>query len=286
MISLTEKELQLLLEKYPVVKPKELEALFPGYTATQLKGVANRNGIKKKPGFGGKARLDNVQLDFLKKEYASTSNADLAKALGVSISSVTHYASTLGLKKSPEYLRSLVSERFLNEGVKTRFKPGDVSWNKGMSQEDFLTPEALEKVKKTQFKKGLVPHNHQPIGSERITKDGYIEVKYQDVSFNKNYILKHRLVWIQANGPIPKGMALEFIDGDKMNVVLENLRLISRKELLFKNQITDSAILKRHLSIKDESLQELVKNEYPQLIEAKRAQVKVNKQLNSYERCN
>ena len=40
-----------------------------------------------------------------------------------------------------------------------------------------MTPEAIERTKATRFKKGDKPGNHRKVGSERITVDGYIEIK-------------------------------------------------------------------------------------------------------------
>lgn len=42
-------------------------------------------------------------------------------------------------------------------------------------------------------------------------------------------------IWEQANGPVPKGMVVAFINGDKCE--LENLMLISRPELLNLNRL-------------------------------------------------
>ena len=51
------------------------------------------------------------------------------------------------------------------------------------------------------------------------------------------YALKHRVVWEQNNGPVPDGMVVVFKDGNKLNTAIENLELVSRKELMSKNTI-------------------------------------------------
>lgn len=51
-----------------------------------------------------------------------------------------------------------------------------------------------------------------------------------------NWIQKHVLLWEQANGPIPKGHCLIFLDGNRSNIALDNLELISRSTLLTLNK--------------------------------------------------
>ena len=89
----------------------------------------------------------------------------------------------------------------------------------------------MTKTKSTRFKKGHIPKNHKPVGYERITRDGYIEVKTAEPNV---FELKHRLVWIEHNGEIPPGYNIQFKDGNRQNVSIENLYMISRSEQLKK----------------------------------------------------
>lgn len=50
--------------------------------------------------------------------------------------------------------------------------------------------------------------------------DGYIVIKIK----GKGY-LAHRIIWEMHNGPIPKGMQIDHIDGNPRNDRLDNLRL-------------------------------------------------------------
>lgn len=62
-------------------------------------------------------------------------------------------------------------------------------------------------------------------GGRNITNKGYVRIR----KFG-GYILEHRFVWEQANGPIPEGFQIHHIDGDKTNNKLSNLQLLSNSE--------------------------------------------------------
>lgn len=95
--------------------------------------------------------------------------------------------------------------------------------------------------RETEYKKGGFSHNRLPIGTERVNRDGYHEVKVQDGHQGKNWKLKHRLIWEKANGPIPNKHRIVFLDGNKDNLTMENLALMtyeqtaimSKKKLFF-----------------------------------------------------
>ena len=53
---------------------------------------------------------------------------------------------------------------------------------------------------------------------------------------NDNFVPKHRLIWEQANGPLPPGYLVIFKDGDKRNFALDNLAAITKKERLDMNR--------------------------------------------------
>lgn len=117
----------------------------------------------------------------------------------------------------------------LCNGFDGRFVKGQPSHNKGVP----MPKEIYEKAKTTMFQKGSVPHNHRPVGSERVNVDGYVEVKVQDP---KTWRMKQNLVWESVHGKIPKGCVVIFLDGNKLNTDIRNLKLIARSELLIMNR--------------------------------------------------
>lgn len=108
----------------------------------------------------------------------------------------------------------------ISSGLTGRFERGQEPWNKGVT--------GYMGANKTSFKKGHKPPNWKPIGSERVTKDGYVEVKVRDGCGQNNYELKHRIIWEARNGKIPEGHIIAFKDGNKKNFDIDNLDCIPR----------------------------------------------------------
>ena len=76
-----------------------------------------------------------------------------------------------------------------------------------------------------------------PLGSEYI--DGkYTYIKINNIRkkgqrcFRENWKLKHRYIWEQTYGPIPKGYCILFLDGNTLNCDINNLYLVTKKEVL------------------------------------------------------
>lgn len=113
-----------------------------------------------------------------------------------------------------------------------QFQKGHSTHNKGKKWNEYMSKEGQLNCLKTTFKKGNIPHNHRPIGSERITQDGYVEIKIKEPNV---FVLKHRWLWEQKYGKIPKDKIIIFLDGNKQNLDLDNLALINRKENLTMN---------------------------------------------------
>lgn len=105
--------------------------------------------------------------------------------LGSTESAVAGMAFKLKLRKSAEFLFEHSSKGF--------FPKGHQPTNKGRKQTEYMSDAQIEKTKATRFKKGCIPKNHKEVGYERITRDGYIEVKTAEPNV---FELKHRLVWL------------------------------------------------------------------------------------------
>jgi hypothetical protein len=119
-----------------------------------------------------------------------------------------------------------------------RFEKGQVPANKGKTwDEQGISAEVQARMRATQYKKGNLPMNaHQPIGTERVGRDGYVWVKVamrktDPKSAHDNWVCKHRMVWEQANGrPVPDGCIVVFLDGDRTNFDPANLAIETKGE--------------------------------------------------------
>jgi hypothetical protein len=189
----------------------------------------------------GKRRYwTDAELEQLRVRYPHEPTQQLADAIGRRVNTVYAKAGALGLAKTPEYLAGPYACRLRrgdNVGAKYRFKPGQVPVNKGLRRPGW----APGRMKETQFKKGQFPVNRDPgfyvLGALRVNDEGYIEMRTSFDQGMKGWTGLHRVLWEDAHGPIPSTHALVFIDGDRLNVCLENLELITRAELMARNTI-------------------------------------------------
>lgn len=111
-----------------------------------------------------------------------------------------------------------------------RFEPGHVPANKGVPlSERGLTDEQMGRIAARQFRRGHRPANAKPIGSERVSADGYVEVKVADGRRNRNYRAKHVVVYEELHGPVPDGCHVVFADGDRRNFDPGNLVAVPRR---------------------------------------------------------
>lgn len=185
-------------------------------------------------------------IELLRTLYPDCSAAVVAAAIGCGISAVYNKAFSLGLKKSEAFYASDRAGRVqrgkqLPSMVATQFKTGLVPWNTGIKGVTGTHPNSVQ----TQFKPGRNPEearNYQPIGSLRVTKDGYLEKKLndrRDIPPSRRWVALHRLVWEAANGPIPPGHIARFKSGQKTampdEITLDRIECISLAENLRRN---------------------------------------------------
>ena len=127
-------------------------------------------------------------------------------------------------------LKQLCLRRGWKTGRDGRLQPGNVPANKGQKMPYNANSAA------TQFKKGHLggsaAKRMKPIGTERLSKEGYLERKiHNGLPMQSRWRAVHLIQWEEANGPIPAGMVLKCVDGDKSNLHPDNWQLIPRAML-------------------------------------------------------
>jgi len=126
-------------------------------------------------------------------------------------------------------IRAYVKNHKLTSGHDTQYK-------KGHNPTGGCIKKGQRRGVKTEYKKGVHPHNWVPVGAERITTDGYIDIKVQDGHQQHNWKAKHKIIWEKANGPIPKGNVVIFANGDNRDFDIDNLLCITKHQLLVLNR--------------------------------------------------
>jgi hypothetical protein len=168
------------------------------------------------------AKLFNYEQDaFIRANAKYLFNQDLADLVN----------KTFGLNVSASQVKNYKRNHQIKSEVTGHFQKGHDPANKGT--------KGLYNVggNKTSFKKGQKAHNYKPVGTERIDRDGYVLVKISDDGpWHKRWRHKHKVIWEKANGPLPKGHKLIFLDGDKQNITTDNLQLVSDAQLARLNQ--------------------------------------------------
>jgi hypothetical protein len=177
---------------------------------------AERKSRRKKRKYTPPHNYTTAEIRFLERKVAGRSHAEVTEL----------FNRRFGLSFTVSRIHSTLQRYGFTNGRDTRFRPGQTSFNKGQ--------KGIHFSRKTEFKKGNRPWNWRPVGSERINADGYAEVKIRNPNKWKT---KHRIIWEKAHGKIPRGGVIIFADGNRLNMRLNNLLLVSRSELSVMNHL-------------------------------------------------
>lgn len=206
----TQEQIDFIVEKYRKSLAREVQTEFERIFGFQIpegtiRTLASKNGNYQKD----KCKYTQEQIEFVKELYNEFNAEESAKKFNekyntnLNSSNFRSLANYYGVKCPREY----------------GFKPGKK-----------LSPEIYEKCKKTMFKKGHKTYNVKPIGSERFDR-GYVYIKIDD----KKWITKQKHIYQQHYGPIPDGYQVIFADGNSLNCDIDNLILVSKREMRYIN---------------------------------------------------
>lgn len=199
------------------------------FTESKMRSYKKNNNLKSGTPLGLPAGRPTKQYPeeikkFITENHIGVGSKGMAELLN----------KTFNTNYTAKQMKSYYGNHNINSGLDGRLKKGNKPWNRGLKG---VVTGGLQ----TQFKKGHMPHNYVPVGSERIrtlrtnrkAKDDYIDVKIADPN---KWKAKHILIWEQHNGPVPRGHAVIFGDGNNRNFGPNNLILVSRKQLAMLNK--------------------------------------------------
>lgn len=209
---------------------KELAALVNdrfglGVTESMMKSYKTNHKLKSgtpggRPGGQPTELFPREVMEYILGNYKGVGPTKMAERLNASF----------GTAYTARQIKRLYGSRKLDSGITGRFQKGHEPPNKGKKG------ECAPGSEKTQFRKGNLPANTKPVGHERISQSGYVEVKVRmrpsRTDCNDNFVAKHRLIWEQLHGPIPEGSVVIFKDGNKRNFDPGNLALITKAQRL------------------------------------------------------
>lgn len=219
-------------DELAVMMNEHFNGKYRTYTASSISATKDRLGIHSKPKYGRLYRKEIIE--FIQNNYEGKDNLELAELLNAKFNLNTDADKISMLKCNLKRRFGINVQTGINKGC---FKKGSTPANKGT--------KGLYNVggNKTSFKKGNKPQNAVPIGTEhirysgsKINDPGYLYVKIADGKGNKNWKLKHHLIYEQHYGKIPDKCKVVFADGNRFNFDIDNLILVSYNEELIMNR--------------------------------------------------
>lgn len=192
-------------------------------TASQLQGWASSRGVRR----AGRIKWTAEMEGFLRSFIPGHSEREIADA----------FEERFGVRPNKWHVKNAKVRLGVKSGtVGGRFTKGQAPANKGKTWDEMgISEKSRARMRKTWYEKGNEPHNGKriPLGTERLTKDGYVQVKVRRLrkaKANDGWRMKHHLVWEEANGrPVPPSTMIVFADGDRRNFDPENLVAVPRR---------------------------------------------------------
>lgn len=231
-------EQQIVFDLFADMPTKQLAEQL-GISFNTLTGFAYRRKLKKSDSYKEadkdrhlaqlrsvimKTILSEEDHAFFVEYFPTNTNKFIGDYLGMKIGTVSNYAERHGLKKDPDYVKKLQEKSaatLISTGASHRFKKG----NKPHNYNYKVSEETYKKMAGTMFKKGQPPSTAYPIGHEAKCCYGYWRIKTE-----QGLLYKHKYLWEQANGPIPDGFSVVFVNGKKEDCFLENLILLPNSD--------------------------------------------------------
>lgn len=251
----------------------------------------------------------DAQLQFMKDNFHSMTNQEIANALGLKITAVRMKLYSMGLYKmtleywTPEQIEFL-KKNFRTIGDTELAGMFNKRWKKakGWTKKHIEKKRRYLKLKRTKAECAAIHQRNVDNGMFVLcavkrwkatgqAKEGEIRMWREGkngrwvprVKVNGRFINWNRWKWEQEYGSVPEGMYVRF-KGDPENLSIDNLELISAKE--HKHQVSQSSstlsdgYIAGILSHKDPELRTILRKQ-PGLIELKRNQLLLARAIKS-----
>lgn len=183
-------------------------------TVSKVKSYKTNNHIKsgtKKGKPAGDSKMFPRKIrDFIQENNKGKTALQIAVLLNT----------TFGTSYTTEQIKNIRNRMHLISGLTGRFEKNHVPANKG--KKGWCAPGS----EKGWFKKGHIPHNSVPVGTEVMSTDGYLKIKVAEPNIWK---FKHIMEWEKHNGKVPEGHLISFKDGNHMNCNIKNLMCITKQ---------------------------------------------------------
>ena len=234
------KEEEQLLKENAYMPMRELVYLLPDRNRKTIYWKLSVLGINRQTYKRYSKEEDNYIFD----NYKTKGNRAIAKVLKRTEKSIAKRMIVLGISRTSEDLKNLAKT---NKGCYKKGEVSNLAYLDGTLHlhYDIKRDEYYYKIK----------HN-----GEMVRYSRYLYEVFHNVKLTSKDIIRHK-------------------DGNALNIKIDNLELVDRFSNLDININNDKAFVKRIFRIKDEKIvQELIENGKP-LIEIKKNQLKLNKQI-------
>jgi hypothetical protein len=155
-------------------------------------------------------------IETIKKDFPVKFTSDLVESLGVSQRTIIRKARELNLVKIEDFKK--INQSLINEKISKNLPENPNKGKKG-----YYSPGC----EKGWFNSGNTPHNYLPVGTEITDSMGYLKIKTADPNTWK---FKHKLMYLENHGSIPNDHIIIFLDNDKLNIDITNLKAITKQE--------------------------------------------------------
>lgn len=257
-----------------------------------------------------KYQFTNKELDFLRDNFSSMTNKELATALGHTLTLIRMQCYSMGLKRmeleywTDEQIAFLLAN-YKTTGDKELAEIFNKNWikEKGWTHKHIekkrrylklkRTPEQIQEIHRRNVDNGrftMCPvkawqkRGITPDGEIRYWKKGNASGDFPVIKINGKWHHWSRWKWESEKGQVPEGSNVVFIDRNNRNLAIENLKLLTNAELSRWNSEVAGAGLSDNyiagiLSHNDPEIRKEIKKS-PKLLDLKRKQLLLNRSIN------